>query len=86
VNAPWRACSATELGLGYQQWRQQVVLAHALPLLSAGHTHQPGGSGQRLRQRQRVFGHVQDGHGAATELTWLSEPIDQRPPCPAQPA
>ena len=25
-----------ELGLSYQQWRQQVVLAHALPLLSRG--------------------------------------------------
>lgn len=25
-----------ELGLGYQQWRQQVVLAHALPLISRG--------------------------------------------------
>ena len=25
-----------ELGLGYQQWRQQVALAHALPLISRG--------------------------------------------------
>jgi AraC-like DNA-binding protein len=25
-----------ELGMGYQQWRQQVVLAHALPLLARG--------------------------------------------------
>lgn len=25
-----------ELGLGYQQWRQQVVLAHALPLIARG--------------------------------------------------
>lgn len=25
-----------ELGTGYQQWRQQVVLAHALPLLARG--------------------------------------------------
>ncbi|MDB5928381.1 MAG: transcriptional regulator, AraC family [Polaromonas sp.] len=25
-----------ELGLGYQQWRQQAVLAHALPLLTRG--------------------------------------------------
>jgi AraC-like DNA-binding protein len=27
---------ATELGMGWQQWRQQVVLAHALPLLARG--------------------------------------------------
>jgi len=26
----------TELGMGWQQWRQQVVLAHALPLLARG--------------------------------------------------
>jgi AraC-like DNA-binding protein len=25
-----------ELGTSYQQWRQQVVLAHALPLLARG--------------------------------------------------
>lgn len=25
-----------ELGMGYQQWRQQVLLAHALPLLARG--------------------------------------------------
>lgn len=25
-----------ELGMGYQQWRQQVALAHALPLLAGG--------------------------------------------------
>ena len=25
-----------ELGLGYQQWRQQAILAHALPLLARG--------------------------------------------------
>lgn len=25
-----------ELGLGYQQWRQQVALAHALPLITRG--------------------------------------------------
>ena len=25
-----------ELGLSYQQWRQQAVLAHALPLLAQG--------------------------------------------------
>lgn len=25
-----------QLGMGYQQWRQQVVLAHALPLLARG--------------------------------------------------
>lgn len=27
---------ATELGMGWQQWRQQVVLAHALPQLARG--------------------------------------------------
>jgi len=26
----------TELGTSYQQWRQQAVLAHALPLLARG--------------------------------------------------
>ena len=26
----------TELGTGYQQWRQQAILAHALPLLARG--------------------------------------------------
>lgn len=25
-----------ELGMGYQQWRQQVILAHALPLINQG--------------------------------------------------
>ncbi len=25
-----------ELGLSYQQWRQQAILAHALPLLARG--------------------------------------------------
>ena len=29
-------CSASELGTSFQQWRQQVVLAHALPLLYRG--------------------------------------------------
>ena len=27
-----------ELGLSYQQWRQQAILAHALPLLARGQT------------------------------------------------
>ena len=26
----------SELGTGYQQWRQQAVLAHALPMLARG--------------------------------------------------
>jgi AraC-like DNA-binding protein len=25
-----------ELGTGYQQWRQQAILAHALPMLARG--------------------------------------------------
>ena len=56
-----------QLGLSYPQWRQQVVLAHALPMLARGAPVSQVACCQRLRQRQRLHGHVQGRHGPSSE-------------------
>jgi AraC-like DNA-binding protein len=56
-----------ELRTSWQHWRQQALLAHALPSWPGG-PHQPGGHGLRLRQRQRFRRHVQGRHGPFTQL------------------
>lgn len=54
-----------ELGLGYQQWRQQAILAHALPLLARG---------QSVSQVAAASGYASDSAFAAMFKAAMGQP------------
>lgn len=61
-----------ELGLSYQQWRQQAILAHALPLLARG---------QPISQVAAASGYASDSAFSAMFKTAMGQPPShfQRP-------